>query len=294
MDSSALGLAPLLLLLGCSAPGQRADTGFQPAATGAPAFAAGTGPRVAVDEAHHNFHTIGGRYAAFAALLRREGYRVEPSTVAFTPGALGDLQVLVVVNALGAANVSDWSRPVAPAFTPDEVAAVEAWVSGGGRLLLVADHMPMPGAAAELALTFGVRFHDGYAFGSEERGPLTFLAGAGLAEAAGVPHVTTFTGQAFELEPEVEATPLLTFGAGAYQLYPERAGRLTEDAPRAGAAGLHQGVLLRHGLGRVAVFGEAGAFTAQRSGRGPMGMNHPAAAHNGRFLLNVLAWLVEA
>src|SRR5262245_30118785 len=41
-----------------------------------PAYEAGKGPRVAIDEAHHNFHTAGGRYKPFADLLRRDGYRV--------------------------------------------------------------------------------------------------------------------------------------------------------------------------------------------------------------------------
>jgi len=295
MGTATRMLSALLLLTACAAPGrgQRADLEFALPGTGPAAFALGAGPRVVVDEAHHNFHTAGGRYAAFAALLRRDGYRVEPSVMQFSAAALDDVDVLVVANALGEVNVSNWSRPVASAFSPAEVAAVETWVRGGGRLLLVADHMPMPGAAAELAAAFGVRFHDGYAFGSKARGPLTFRPGAGLAEAAGVPHVTTFTGQAFDLEPGVAATPLLTFSEGAYQLFPDRAGRLDEATPRADAAGLHQGALLRHGRGRVAVFGEAAAFTAQRSGDRPMGMNHPSATHNARFALNVLAWLVE-
>jgi hypothetical protein len=45
----------------------------------------------------------------------------------------------------------------------------------------------------------------------------------------------------------------------------------------------------------VAVFGEAAAFSAQiqerASGPYQFGMNHPAAPHNARFLLNVMNWL---
>ena len=36
--------------------------------------------------------------------------------------------------------------------------AVRDWVKGGGSLLLIADHMPFPGAAGTLASAFGVRF----------------------------------------------------------------------------------------------------------------------------------------
>ena len=58
---------------------------------------------------------------------------------------------------------------------------------------------------------------------------------------------------------------------------------------------LMQGALVRHGRGRVAVFGEAAMFSAQLSGpeERPMGMNHPSAAQNYRFALNVLRWLSE-
>ncbi len=55
-----------------------------------------------------------------------------------------------------------------------------------------------------------------------------------------------------------------------------------------------QGALLRRGRGRVAVFGEAAAFTAQLGPNArPTGMNHPDAPHNARFLRNVMRWLTE-
>ena len=57
--------------------------------------------------------------------------------------------------------------------------------------------------------------------------------------------------------------------------------------------GWHQGGLLKAGKGRVAVFGEAAMFTAQRAGptERPMGMNAPVAKQNYRLLLNVMHWL---
>jgi hypothetical protein len=50
-----------------------------------PQFAPGTGPRVLVDAAHGNFHTIDGRFAAFGELLRADGYRVAGAGEAVTP-----------------------------------------------------------------------------------------------------------------------------------------------------------------------------------------------------------------
>jgi hypothetical protein len=59
------------------------------------------------------------------------------------------------------------------------------------------------------------------------------------------------------------------------------------------ADGLLQGAAFAFGRGRVAIFGEAGMFTAQRKGvdRVPMGFNDPAASQNPQFILNVLHWL---
>ena len=49
------------------------------------------------------------------------------------------------------------------------------------------------------------------------------------------------------------------------------------------------------GAGRLAVFGEAGMFTAQLAGdnKRKMGMTAPGAEENYQFLLNVMHWLTE-
>jgi hypothetical protein len=80
---------------------------------------------------------------------------------------------------------------------------------------------------------------------------------------------------------------------GIELLLPEVAWELSEKTPRVAAEGMYQGVVLRHGTGRVASFGEAAMFTAQVSGpqRRPMGMNRPEAHQNPQFLLNVMRWL---
>jgi hypothetical protein len=52
---------------------------------------------------------------------------------------------------------------------------------------------------------------------------------------------------------------------------------------------------MKVGKGRVAVFGEAGMFTAQLTGKkGTMGMNAPEAEQNPQLLLNVMHWLSQA
>ena len=105
--------------------------------------------------------------------------------------------------------------------------------------------------------------------------------------------MAAFAGTAFTLRAGTSHSPLLVLPAGTELLYPEVAWEFTEQTKRREAEGMLQGAVLEVGGGRVAVFGEAGMFTAQVQGeeREPLGMNHPRASHNARFVLNVLRWL---
>ena len=282
---------------------QVADTSFAPA-IGRPAYDAGRGPRVAIDEAHLNFHTADGGYAPFAALLRRDGYQVQSSRDPFTASSLARADILVVANAMHKQSENDWAPlPTLSAFTDQEVAAIEAWVRAGGSLLLIADHMPLAGHAETLAAVFGVRFQNGFAQDAAGNGNLTFRRSDGtLASSAitsgrdaseRVDTVLTFTGQAFRVDPDVKAESLLVLPAGSRLLLPEVAFRFSDQTPRIPAAHLLQGAIVYHGRGRVALLGEAAMLTAQLAGpnKQPMGMNAPAARDNARFALNLLHWL---
>ena len=278
------------------------DSAFAPSIA-RPAFAVGAGPLVLVDEAHTNFHTTDGRYYAFARLLRRDGYVVRGLREPFARASLSGARVLVIANALNARNARDWTLPTPSAFSADEIAAVEEWVREGGSLLLIADHMPFPGAADGLAAAFGIGFGNGFAYDStEQESRFRFSRGNGLlAEHAitsgrgpmeRVDSIDSFTGQAFRLMG-ADAQPLLTLGAGTVLLMPVEAWDFSPKTPRMRADGMMHGAVLRHGQGRVAVFGEAAMFSAQRAGpdRRPMGMNDPGAPQNVQFLLNVMHWL---
>jgi hypothetical protein len=184
---------------------QVADSAFSPEIVN-PAYAVGQGPVVYIDEAHHNFHTGDGRYLPFAKLLRRDGYVVEPLGQRFTRESLRDADILVIANAIAEADVDDWSLPTHSAFDSAEIAAVRQWVSDRGALMLIADHMPMRGAAAELAAAFGLLFNDGFAFDSLGAGRIIhrrsdgtladhpIVRGRGPTER--IDSVATFTGQA--------------------------------------------------------------------------------------------------
>jgi len=296
-------LPPLAAGLAClPLPAQQvADTAYA-VTLAAPAYAA-NGPVVLLDEAHANFHTLDGRYLVFGKVLRQDGYQVRPSRVPFSAAALSGARVLVIANALHPSNAGGkWQLPTPSAFTPAEVAAVRDWVRSGGSLLLIADHMPFPGAAGALAEAFGVHMLNGFAYDSTRTiSRFTYTRGsgqlavhpvtAGRTAAERVDSVVAFTGQAFRVDPPGQA--LMTLVAGTMVLEPRVAWQFDGTTPIESGAGLLQGAVVPFGAGRVAVFGEAAMFSAQVTGarRTPMGMNDPTAPQNARFLLNVMHWL---
>lgn len=285
---------------------QQADLSFEPEIAN-PAYPEGQGPVIQIDEAHSNYHTVDGRYAPFARLLRRDGYVVQGLAEPATPESLARGDLYVIANAIAESDVDDWKLPTEPAFTKSEIEAIRDWVDAGGSLFLIADHMPMPGAVEDLAAAFGVLFGNGFLYDASGESVLDFTRDAGLAdhaitrgrdESERVESVRAFTGQAFRAGREVE--PLLTLPSGSRLRLPIEAWDFEPSTPSIPADGMLQGAVFRFGQGRVAVFGEAAMFSAQEQirkkgeetiARRLMGMNHPDAAQNPQFLLNVMHWL---
>lgn len=263
-----------------------------------PAYPAGTGPVVMLDEAHHNFHRIDGRYMAFARTLANDGYMMKPGTKAFTQEHLEQARILVIANALG--DDGPWVLPTAHAFSNEEAAAVETWVREGGSLFLIADHMPFGGAARRLGRVFGFNWINGYAMRddgeperfSRTRGNLSESAITnGRSAEERIDTIMAFTGSAFIAPPE--AIPITTLGSDYSILLPEQAGNFTDTTAWIEGRYFINGAMLEHGKGRVVCFGEAAMFSAQRQGPQllPMGMNQPGAEQNPQLLLNIIHWL---
>ena len=281
-----------------------------------------SGPTVAIDEAHSNFHTAGGQYKPFTDLLTSDGYRVIAFTRKFEMGTLAGIDVLVIANArdlaaLMAGNLSS------PAFTEHECDVVRDWVRDGGSLLLIADHAPFGHAAENLGKRFGVTMGKGWAFDRASTGGITTqlvfsrengLLGAhpilrGRNSSEELKSIRSFTGQS--LGVPVGATTLLKLSATAREaptpddLDAEDAAARSTDAST-GTFGSHsspvvgraQGIAMTFGKGRVVVLGEAGLFSAQvvrftdRNQQREMkfGMNVPGN-DDRQFALNVLHWL---
>ena len=261
------------------------------------------GPKLLFDEAHHNFHTAGGRYKAFADLITNDGYQVTPGKEKFSAALLKGYRLLVISNAMGAAQMN---RPEAsnPAFTDEECDAVRDWVKKGGALLLIADHAPIGGANQILGDRFGVNMskmytadrenHDqesnnpGFIVYTRESGrladhPIT----RGRNESERVNKIIAFTGQS--LKGPADSFAFMKLADSAVDAMPG------PNPNPASAAGRAQGIAMSFGKGRVVVLGEAAMLSAQLAGPDKMafGMNRPGI-DNRQLALNIVHWLSKS
>jgi hypothetical protein len=265
------------------------------------AYKTGNGPIVFIDEGHFNFHTKNGRYKSFSNLLEKDGYIVQAYKGFFQPKKLAAGKILVISNALNEVNTEEWVLPNPSAFTTQEIEVLETWVRNGGNLFLIADHMPMAGAASDLAAAFGFEFTNGFVFSSKGRGTAFFNRKEntlvtnqitnGRTTIESVEQVATFTGQAFKIP--AEAKSILTFNKDYINMLPDTAWVFNDKTPKFNVEGWSQGAFKKHGKGRIVVFGEAAMFSAQLAGPNQikMGMNNPVAPENYQLLLNIIHWL---
>jgi len=305
--SSCTSIAlPLYLLTGCSdqqtastvEPPRTVDLDYRPELS-SPAYPVGAGPVVCIDEAHNNFHTAVGTYLPFAELLRRDGYVVERSVDAISIDVLQRCGIYVIADAQ-----PPESRGDPPTFAAGEIGVLDDWVTGGGSLFIITDHMPDPGAVADLAASFGIEVHNGYVLNGGATGterPIVFSRadgtilddpvtnGRSAEETVGV--VATFTGSAFRAGEGFR--PILVFGPERRSWMPDEYWRFSPNTPTVDVSGWLQGGVGVFGEGRLAFFAEAAMFTAQVFDQGGVraGMNAPAAEDNAQLLLNVVHWL---
>ena len=159
----ACGVAIGIACVASHSAQQVADTAFAPPIA-QPAFAADKGPLVVIDEAHHNFHTSTGRYQPFAQSVAARRLPRSGVVAPFTADALARCahprhrQCPPRAQPRGL-DAADAVGVHAPTRSPPSA----TWVAGGGALLLIADHMPMAGAAEALGAAFGVTWHNGFA-----------------------------------------------------------------------------------------------------------------------------------
>ena len=282
---------------------QNTDTAIEVSVNN-PRYKKAEGPTILIDGGHHNFHTYEGRFNPFARLLEADGYQVEGAIEKFTNKLLKQYDILVISNPLNEVNRNgNWILPNPSAFTPKEIKCVAKWVKQGGRLLLIADHMPFPGGAGGLATAFGFTFSNGFALPLESSFPTTTFTLAngtlheneltkGHKKEEVVTEVATFTGSAFQIP--ATATPILSFPADHSSLEPDTAWRFHPTTKEIALEhDWYQGAYMPYGKGKIVVYGEAAMMTAQIAGaqRRKIGFNHPQASQNIQFILNTIHWL---
>lgn len=308
---------------------QLPDSTFVPQVA-APAFIS-RHPKILFDEAHHNFHTLSGRYQAFGKLMAADGCVLTANQQPFSAATLQGYDVLVIANARGAERVAERgadpgvgaspaagndSTALQSAFTPEEIAAVHEWVRQGGALLLIADHAPFGSAAAALSARFGVDMSQGYtadslqAAGSGSATNIAFTRERGTLgdhpimngrnDKERIHKVVAFTGQSL-LGPK-DSTPLMLLSDAAFdlplavlKLRDDPAAMLAKSVPAKGRA---MAVAMQVGKGRAVIQAEAAMLSAQlivRPGQETykFGMNQPDL-DNLQFALNEMRWLARA
>lgn len=291
----------LLIITGISFAQQIGDPDFNPPIFN-PAYPNGEGSKIYIDEAHNNFHTMDGRYKPFAELLEKDGYILNPLKDTIRQNTLDDVDILVISNALNIRNTQDWTMPTPSAFTKYEIKNIVEWVGNGGSLFLIADHMPFPGAAHDLAKEFGFELSNGFAIDTTTGGGLDLFTlkartlgenfiTDGRNKLEKVDSIYSFTGEAFQI-PE-DAAPVLILNNNFISLMPDTAWNFKEDTPQISVVGWSQGAVKKFGKGKVAIWGEAAMFSAQIAGENKVkvGMNSPKARHNYQLLLNIIHWL---
>ena len=268
-----------------------------------PAYPLSEGPVVVLDLGHNNVDDPEFP-AVLAEWLTQDGYVVRQLSTRFDEAALASADIVISKNPLSAYNRDNWSLPTPSAFSRGEIELLYNWVLSGGALLLVIDHMPMPGAAEELTSTFNFEISNGFAldewslhgfdeevihaagripFRRSDRSLADHPVTNGRTSAERVDSVVTAVGSAFRLPHDGQS--LLTLGPSFVSLLPESSWEFDDTTPRQAIGGWSQAGLARVGSGRVAVLGDAMLL------RSALEDTETWALQNPQFTLNVVHWL---
>jgi hypothetical protein len=259
-------------------------------------YRSGTSKKIVyIDQQHNNIHSLYAGFKPFGKLLSANGFKPLPFRKKYNKETLGEIQVLVIANALNNKNFEIWDAPNPSAFDSREIKALHEWVSEGGSLFLIADHMPFAGAASELASKFGFTFYNGFAMDADKNttGDLFVKANGGLKEGPmvqGVDSIVSFTGQLFDTP--AEATKIM-IADDRFTIHLTQKAWNFEGAEQVKGSGKCQLAYMKYGKGKIVVAGEAAMFTAQINHGEKVGMNSAKAKNNYKLLLNLVGWLVE-
>lgn len=287
-----------------------------------PSFPAGTGPRVLIDAGHLNEGRA--ELAPLIELLGRDGFRVSFHESAWTATALGQADLVIIANPLGAPRANAqagpdfaWSDQARrDAFTNEEVVTLTTWIRSGGNLLFILDEAPVPAAARTLTEALGVEVRNsrtwdagqrpaGYTYAADDlRGSYVMFSRErktiakhpildGRNKDEKVDRVATYLGSS--LVGPFDGTALLALSSDAFDYWKDAAERGGAEH-RVPAVGRAQAVAFKLDQGRVVVASESGAFQVPAGGAEDPGdaLGKGLAfkgAHNQQFVLNTVRWL---
>lgn len=280
-----------------------------------PAYAAETGPVITIHR-HVSPYLQRGSYSAFANLASSDGFRINWLDAPLTEDVLARTDILAIVNAYSRDGADDYRKhstlSVPSIYSEPELDLIENWIRQGGALLLLADHSPFAGGTIRLAERFGVIYLTGHAILEKpnrefvevrvdfQKTPTSADAGMlashpitdGSLGVEPIDHFHAFGGQA--IIPPPDSVNLLTLPQDFEAILTYRLGEELGTAPRIPAGGFSQGLAMDFENGRLAVFGEAGGFTAQRiEDEDAFGLASPDADQNAEFALATLRWLAR-
>lgn len=270
-----------------------------------PAYPAGTGPRILLDKAHHNFFVQWGFIDPFRDLATADGFQPVTGDEPFTPEYLAGFDIVVIITALPFDFTTRLEVTTEVTFTDAELTALHDWVDAGGSLLVFSEHAPFDQAINPLLQRFGISSsvgtiadpehydqelgRDGWIVYSGENGLLNrdHPIVRGRHEGESVSRLITFGGSSLT---GTDYTSL-------FRLAPSAENRQHPTGVGPIGMGQSQSLVGAYGKGRVAAFGDSNGFTAMRfaepdGSSKALGMN--SAGYDWKpFVLNVLRWLGE-
>ena len=274
---------------------------------------------ILIDAGHHNLIDI---VESHAGRLEEEGFAVRILRHPFDHESLENVETVIISIPSAQRNAVTrpwseekfalaWQPPFPSAFSVDEISTLHTWVTNGGGLAIVFDHMPVSNAVEEITAAFRVEVANGHAYDErmlrwkgdslsrKEAGSAVFRRTDGTltahpitdgrSVAERIDSVALGGGAAFRLPPEGQ--PLLTLGTSFVSLLPKAPFSFREDTPRQAIGGWSQGGVLRVGRGRLAVFSDAGILATHDE----VSVQEPPwkgwQRQNPQLFLNTLRWL---
>ncbi len=278
------------------------DPGFDPGVD-APAYARGTGPKILLDGAHHNFFIQWNFINPFSHLANADGYQTIIDSAKFTPDYLRRFDIVMIITALPFDFTTKNTVTDESTFSEEEIQSVYQWVHDGGALLVFSEHAPFDQAINPLLKQFGITSSIGYTIDSlqydtdigrigwivfsDENGLLNTEHPVVKGRTAGerIHRILTFGGSA--LTGEGYQNILRLAESSENVMHPTGVGPVGRGNSQCLAGNV--------GQGKLVVFGDSNGFAAMvfdedDGGTQAAGMNLPNYDWK-QFVLNTLHWL---